>query len=146
MSEARRRMSIPLLAAALMLGTCAISRADNACLSKEMTLRGTYVFVGRGFTIVGGVAQPKAIVEVITFNGDGTLSVPSFTRSINGTIARNAPGVVGTGNYTLEPGCTGTISFTGGPSFDIFLSSKWDTIQMIQTNQDNVFEGTATKQ
>jgi hypothetical protein len=31
--------------------------------------------------IVGGVQQPKAIVEVIAFNGDGTLDVPAATVS-----------------------------------------------------------------
>ena len=40
------------------------------------TLRGTYVFSARGFNIVAGLAQPKAIVEVVEFNGDGTLSAP----------------------------------------------------------------------
>ena len=52
------------------------------------TLRGTYVFAATGFNIVAGVAQPKAIVEVIEFNGDGTLSVPAATLSANGMIVR----------------------------------------------------------
>ena len=138
-------MNMSMLAV-LTLATCGIALADNGCPIKEMALRGNYVFVGSGFTIVGGVAQPKAIVEVINFNGDGTLTVPSFTRSINGTIGKSTPGVAGAGSYTVDTSCTGTISFTGGPSFDIVLSSKWDTIAMIQTNPDNVFHGTATKQ
>ena len=47
---------------------------DNGCTLR--TLRGTYVFSASGFNIVAGVAQPKAIVEVIVFNGDGTLDGP----------------------------------------------------------------------
>jgi len=56
------------------------------------TLRGTYVFSASGFTIVAGVAQSKAILGVIDFNGDGTLSVPSALRSVNGVIARSLHG------------------------------------------------------
>jgi hypothetical protein len=139
-----RGWKMPVLVAAMLLGTCSIGLADNGCPIREMALRGNYVFVASGFTIVGGVAQPKAIVEVINFNGDGTLTVPSATVSINGTILKSTPG--GAGNYTVDASCTGTISFTGGPSFDIVLSTKWDTIWMIQTNQNNVFQGIATKQ
>ena len=131
-------------AAVIMLGMSGIARADSDCTLKALTLRGPYVFAATGFNIVGGVAQPKAIVEVISFNGDGTLTVPGATRSINGVVAKIPPG--GTGSYTVETGCTGTISFTGGPSFDIYVSSRGDTIWMIQTNPDTVFQGTATKQ
>ena len=49
-------------------------------------LTGLYVFSATGYIIVAGVAQPKAIVEAIRFNGDGTLTVPFSTRSINGVI------------------------------------------------------------
>jgi len=131
-------------AAVTMLSMAGIARADSDCTLKALTLRGPYVFAATGFNIVGGVAQPKAIVEVISFNGDGTLTVPGATRSINGVVAKIPPG--GTGSYTVETGCTGTISFTGGPSFDIYVSSRGDTIWMIQTNPDTVFQGTATKQ
>ena len=60
---------------------------DEVCGVK--TLRGTYVFAATGFNIVAGVALPKAIVEVIEFNGDGTLSVPAATLSANGVIIRS---------------------------------------------------------
>ena len=39
-------------------------------------------------TLSAGVAQPKAIVEGIDFNGDGTLTSPFSTVSINGVILR----------------------------------------------------------
>ena len=55
------------------------------------TLRGSYVFSAAGFNIVGGVQQPKAIVEVIAFNGDGTLDVRAATVSLNGAIIRSLP-------------------------------------------------------
>jgi hypothetical protein len=105
------------------------------------TLRGTYVFAASGFNIVAGAALPKAIVEVIEFNGDGTLSVPTATLSANGVIVRSVNGV---GTYTVEDDCSGTILFTG-PAFDIFISPDAETIWMIQTNPTSVFQGTATR-
>jgi hypothetical protein len=121
-----------LLAFTAMSG---VALAANECTLK--TLRGTFVFTASGYNIVAGVAQPKAIVEVIDFNGDGTLSVPAATRSVNGVIARTTAGI---GTYTVDTGCTGTIVFDG-PSFDIFVSPKGERIWMIQTNSGGVFEG-----
>jgi hypothetical protein len=130
-----------VLAIAMVLGVSGVAQAGSDCALK--TLRGSYYFAASGFTIVAGVAQPKTIIEVIDFKGDGTLSVPAATRSVNGAIVRTPPG--GTGSYTVETGCTGTIAFDGGPSLDIFISPEGDKIWMIQTNPDNVFQGTATR-
>jgi hypothetical protein len=131
-----------LVAAAMALGVSGVALAHNDCTLK--TLRGTYVFAASGYNIdpVLG-ALPKAIVEVIDFNGDGTLSVPAATRSVNGVIVRSTPG--GTGSYTVEAGCTGTIQFlpVPGPSYDIFISRN-HKLWMIQTTSGTVFQGTAT--
>ena len=91
--------------------------------------------------IVGGVQQPKAIVEVIAFNGDGTLDVPAATVSLNGLIVRSLHSV---GTYTVEDNCSGTITFNG-PTYDMFLSKDGDDISMIQTNTGTVFQGLATR-
>lgn len=132
-----------LIAAAMALGFSGIAVADNDCTLK--TLRGSYVFAARGYNVVAasGVALPKAIVEAIDFNGDGTLSVPGATVSVNGTITRTPPG--GTGSYTVEVGCKGTITFNTGPSFDVFISPNGEKLWMIQTNPNTVFQGTATR-
>ena len=45
--------------------------ADDGKACTVQTLRGSYLFAASGFNIVAGVAQPKAIVEGIDFNGDG---------------------------------------------------------------------------
>lgn len=132
-----------LVTAAMLLGVCGVALADNDCSFKTLTLHGSYVFAATGYNIVAGVAQPKAIVEAINFNGDGTLSVPAATVSLNGTIMRSPPG--GTGTYTVEPGCTGTLTFTGGPSFDIVISPKGDKLWMIQSNPNTVLQGIATR-
>jgi hypothetical protein len=131
------------ICAAMVLGACGSAQADErdkGCTLR--TLRGSYVFSATGFNIVAGVAQPKAIVEVIDFNGDGTLSVPAATLSLNGVIIRSLPG--GFGTYTIEDDCTGTIAFNG-PTFDAFISRDGDTVSMIQTNPNTVFQGTAAR-
>src|SRR5207249_11405657 len=110
------------LVAAMALGTSDTARAalgPQPC--GVYMLRGSYLFATHGWNIVGGVAQPKAIVEGIDFNGDGTLVSPFATVSINGFIVHSAASA---GSYTVDPDCTGTLTFTGGPSFDIFVDPR----------------------
>jgi hypothetical protein len=132
------------LVAAMVLGTSHTARAalaPQAC--GVYTLRGSYLFATHGWNIVGGVAQPKAIVEGIDFNGDGTLVSPFATLSINGTILHSSGSL---GTYTVNTDCSGTVSFTGGPSFDIFVEQNGKQLWMIQTAPGSpVFEGTATR-
>jgi hypothetical protein len=124
---------------ALGLPTIAAAN-DGASRCGTEKLDGLFVFSASGYTIVGGVPQPKAIVEVILFNGDGTLFVPDHTRSINGVIAAG-PG--GAGTYSLDSDCVGSIAFgaAGGPTFDLFMSPKGKDGWMIQTNPNTVFQG-----
>src|SRR5437764_14211292 len=113
------------------------------------TLHGVYIFHASGFNIVGNVAQPKAIVEVIRFNGDGQIVGGKVTVSLNGLIVRSPPG--GTGSYTVLPDCTGEIRFVDGranPTFDLFIGAKPSELYMIQTGQTfntAVFAGTAER-
>src|ERR1044071_4040640 len=105
---------------AMMFGPSGYAQAETAAQTCGVhTLRGLYVFATHGWNIVNGLAQPKAIVEGIDFNGDGTLVSPFATVSINGAIIRTSGGV---GTYTVEEDCTGTITFSGSAiSFDIFV-------------------------
>ncbi len=132
------------LIAAMALGTSATARADSRASCGVHTLRGSYLFATHGWNIVGGVAVPKAILEGIDFNGDGTLVSPFATVSINGTIIHSSGSP---GTYTVNTDCTGTLSFTGGASFDIFVQANdGKQLWMIQTGpMPAVFEGVATR-
>src|SRR6266478_7438018 len=134
------------LAAAMAQSTSGVTRADGRLpmTCGVYTLHGSYLFTAHGYNIVGGVAQPKAIVEGIDFNGDGTLVSPFATVSINGTIIRSS-GTPGT--YAINADCTGTLTFTGGASFDVFVDKKGDELWMIQTGGavPAVFEGAVTR-
>jgi hypothetical protein len=125
-------MSLPTLAAASTPPPCGLA-----------TLNGAYLFSASGYTIANGVTQPKAIVEMIHFNGDGSLSVTGGTVSINGVIIQIPPG--GTGTFTYGTDCKGTVSFTGGPSFGLYGSGKGKEFLMIQTDPNNIFRGEVRK-
>jgi hypothetical protein len=133
---------------AMTFGTSDTARAQIPTQTCGVsTLHGLYLFATHGWNIVNGVAQPKAIVEGIDFNGDGTLVSPFATVSINGNI--NHSGGT-TGVYTVSAGCTGTLTFTPGPTFDIFVDPRGGKqLWMIQTGPavvpPAVFEGTAVR-
>jgi len=141
-----------VVAAAMLLAVSGVARAhdddDEGKPCSLSTLHGLYVFTASGFNIVGGVPQPKAIVELITFNGDGTVTSGKTTVSLNGTIihSKDTPG-----SYTLGPDCTGHLKFMDGganPEFDLYVAFKGSQIQMIQTFQTvgaPVFQGTAER-
>ena len=150
MTGRRMLLAAALLVTAMVLAPSDVVLANDKCLVN--TLHGLYVFSATGFIIPAAPAsaQPKAIVELIRFNGDGSLDVPGATRSLNGVITQVPGG--GTGSYTLttlvpaDRGCVGTLTFLpAGPHFDLFIPLSGQEIWMIQTDANNVFQGTATK-
>ena len=151
MTGRRTLLMAALLATAIWLGLSGVALANDKC--GVNTLRGLYVFAATGFIIpdAPASAQPKAIVEFIRFNGDGTIEGRAATRSLNGVIGQfpdqSGPG----GSYTVAPlatadrGCLGTLTFAGGPHFDLFMPLDGHEIWMIQTDTGNVLQGTVTK-
>ena len=138
------------LLAALVLTTALGLPSPDAALANDKcrlnTLHGLYVFSAAGFITppAPAAAEPKAVVELIRFKGDGTLDVPAATASINGTIIR-APG---TGTYSLaqlmspDRACVGSLSFLpSGPHFDVFVPVDGREIWMIQNDGNNVLQG-----
>ena len=146
-----------LVGAAVALCVSAVALADNdegkgrGC--SPSTLDGMYIFAASGHIVpASGPAQPKAIVEWIRFNGDGTLSSAGATRSLNGVIAQ-IPSSDGAGSsYSvtdLDPpggGCKGSLAFSAsGPNFDLFIPPRGEEIWMIQTDPNTVLQGTVTR-
>jgi hypothetical protein len=128
-----------VVAAAIALAVSGVARAnddeEDGKPCSNATLHGLYVFSASGFNIVAGVAQPKALVELIRFDGDGILTAPKVTVSINGTIVRSS-GTLAT--YTVGPDCTGTLKFIDAlaPAYDLFVVFKGSEIHLIQTGQN----------
>jgi len=138
----------------LCLPGLAAAQSTNRCENANI-LTGTYVFTASGFTrppasTPGTPWVPKAIVEVLQFNGDGTLSTPAVTIANpfgdSGAILHGsgAPGV-----YSINDDCTGTVQFSDANSvtYNIYVDPpQGNTIWMIQTNPvNNVIQGSAKR-
>ena len=120
MSSLAFACALVCLVATMAPGTSATARAAaDARVCSVGMLRGLYLMTFDGYQNVGGNLVPKAIMQGIRFNGDGTLINPFGTVNIGGIIIIDATGGVGT--YTVAPDCTGTISITDGPSFNIYV-------------------------
>lgn len=120
------------LAAALALGTSATARAAaDARDCSGHTLRGLYLWTLEGYQNFGGNPVPKVLFEGIQFNGNGTLFIPFGTVNIGGTILIDATGSVGT--YTVAADCTGTISITDGPTFNMYIGPGAQQLTILNT-------------
>ena len=108
------------LVTAMAPGTSATAGpARDAQVFTVGTLKGTYVWTWDGYANFGGNLVPKAVMQGLRFNGDGTTFNPFGTVNIGGTIIIDATGGVGT--YTVAPDCTGTLSITDVISFNIYV-------------------------
>jgi hypothetical protein len=101
------------------------------------TLRGSYVFDASGYINLPTGWTPKAVVEFLQFNGDGTLTSVA-TASLNLAVHFGH----GTGSYTVNDDCTGTLTFSpSGIHFDIFVVPGGSQLHMIQTDAGNALAG-----
>jgi len=87
------------------------------------TLQGRYLFAESGVLLppAFGVAVPTQAADVgfHIFNGDGT-GTDIVTVRIGSTVVLE--NLVSPLVYTVNPDCTGTITVSNGPSFDIFVA------------------------
>ena len=127
-----------------LIGTQSAIAQEEQASCTAATLNGLYIFDASGFTGLPTGWTPKAVVESLRLNGDGTLSAVA-TASVGGNLVggelHNA-----TGTYTVNQNCTGTLEFNPqgnppGPHFDIFIAPGGTTFHMIQTDPSNVFAG-----
>lgn len=149
---------VATLSLILCLPGFAAAQPTNGC--KDDILKGQYLFTASGFTRPPGSAPgtpwvPKAIIEVIQFNGDGTLTTPALTAANPfgdlGNILQPPSGAPGV--YSINDDCSGTVQFfdASNVTFRIYVeppkgNTKGATIWMIQINPDNnVFEGSAKR-
>ena len=120
MSSLAFACALVCLAATLAPGTSATARAAaDARVCSVGMLKGLYLWTFDGYANLGANLVPKAVMQGLQFNGDGTTFNPFGTVNIGGTIIIDATGGVGT--YTVAADCTGTLSITDGPSFNIYV-------------------------
>jgi len=130
--------------------------ADTTNRCGAEILKGQYVFTATGFTravnsVPGTPWVPKAILEILQFNGDGSLTTPGVTAANPFGDAGNIlhPPAGAPGAYIVNEDCTGTVHFfdANGVMFNIYVEPpRGDTIWMLQSNPaNNVFQGTAKR-
>ena len=129
------------LIATMSVGTSASAQptAGDASDCSVGMLKGLYLWTFDGYTRLNGNLLPKAVMQGLQFNGDGTTYNPFGTVNIGGTIIVDATGGVGT--YTVAADCTGTLSIVNGPSFNIYVGPG---AQQVWTTQTNVGPGNGT--
>jgi len=138
----------------LCLPSIAAADVTNRC--KDTILRGHYIFTATGYTRPpssgpGTLWVPKAIVEVLHFNGDGTLSTPALTvaNPFGDTGGILQPPAGADGVYSINADCTGTVEFFDAASvaFTIYVAPpRGESFWMIQVNPaNNVFQGSGKR-
>jgi hypothetical protein len=103
-----------ILGGALQAAEPDYSRHDRYVCSNE-TLKGVYGFTLTGLRPTGPGAPQVAVVgtALTTFHGDGTLD--QFDNiNVNSAAVPLQPNRPGTGTYTLERDCSGTMTLTAG--------------------------------
>ncbi len=144
---------------ALILCIPGLAAADPAKKCQENILKGRYVFTASGFTrpptsAPGTPWVPKAIVEVLDFNGDGTLTTPVVAVANpfgdSGMVPQPPGGAPGApGVYAINDNCSGTVEFLDANhvTYTIFVDPpEGHTLWMIQINpSNNVFQGSAKR-
>ncbi|WP_017460262.1 hypothetical protein [Dyella ginsengisoli] len=153
---ARRRALLSAVLAVAAFAMCGPSLAHaNLGGCSSGSLKGRYVFTASGFTRApaappGTPWVPKAILEVLQFNGDGTVLTPAVTvaNPFGDLGAIMAPPGGAPGEYTVNADCTGTVHFLdpNNVTFSIYVEAFGQRVRMIQTNpSNNVFEGVARR-
>jgi hypothetical protein len=148
MSSLAFACALVCLAATMAPGTSATARPEpdpHGC--NAGMLRGLYLWTFDGYENFGGNFVPKAVMQGLRFNGDGTTYNPFGTVNIGGTIIIDATGGVGT--YTVAADCTGTLSITGAPTFNIYVGPGAQQVWTLETSPNpagiGVSVGTAVR-
>ena len=130
--------------AALMLGVL-VAGAGYADINKdaeakcsEATLHGRYLFAFDGFKIKGNdKVLPFARAGYEIYKGNGKMK-GALSGNLDGEITRNEPF---SATYTVKADCTGTVTYTDGTRYDLFLAPDGSQFTFVQINPEFVGAG-----
>jgi hypothetical protein len=127
-----------------LLGVVAVGRGfaydEKATGAKcsEATLHGTYLFAQNGVEIKGNDQRPFAIAGYDVFDGNGEVKGHA-SANFNGKITRSKEPLPG--RYSVKANCTGTLTFTNGTRYDIFIAPDGSMFTFVHTNPELVSAG-----
>ena len=104
----------------------------------KATLKGRYLFAQNGVEIKGNEQRPFAIAGYDVFDGNGKVKGHA-SANFNGKITRSKEPLPGT--YTVKANCTGTLTFTNGTRYDIFIAPDGSMFTFVHTNPELVSAG-----
>jgi hypothetical protein len=108
--------------------------ASSRAKCSVATLEGTYLFAQNGVEIKGNDQRPFAIAGYDVFDGNGEVKGLA-SANFNGKISRKEPLP---GTYTVKANCTGTLTFTNGTRYDIFIAPDGSMFTFVHTNPELV--------
>jgi hypothetical protein len=127
-----------------LLGVLAVGRgfasdedATSRAKCSEATLKGTYLFAQNGVEIKGTEQRPFAIAGYDVFDGNGKVRGLA-SANFNGKITRKEPLP---GTYMVKADCTGTLTFTNGTRYDMFIAPDGSEFAFVRTNPEFVSAG-----
>ena len=126
------------LVVVLAIGTGYAKDETEAAKCSEATLKGTYLFAQNGVRIKGNDQRPFAIAGYDVFDGQGEVKGHATT-NFNGKITHSKEPLPGT--YTVKANCTGTLTFTNGTRYDIFIAPDGSMFTFVRTNPEIVSSG-----
>ncbi len=125
-----------LLVAMAVAGT-ADATEEAAAKCSAATLQGTYLYAYTGSVVSGADRGPFAYAGQDVYDGRGHMSSLS-TSSTNGKILRRARS---TGTYKVFADCTGTLTYTDGSTYDLFVAPDGSSNVFTQTNPGSLASG-----
>jgi hypothetical protein len=139
-----KRIIVLSTVAVLMLGVLAAGAGyadinkDAEAKCSEATLHGRYLFAFDGFKIKGNdKVVPFARAGYEVYNGNGKMK-GALSGNLDGEITRNEPF---SATYTVKADCTGTVTYTDGTRYDLFLDPDGTQFTFVQTNPEFVGAG-----
>jgi hypothetical protein len=133
------RKLLPILAVVLFGTSALLAEGKDEGTCTLGTLKGVYIFNASGFA---PNLVPKAVVEKLTMPGDGTITVLG-TVSVGGNVISNNG--ASTGTYTVNEDCSGTLAFSGGQHFNIYIAPSGKEFHMNQVDAGHVLAGKVTR-
>ena len=104
----------------------------------EATLHGRYLLAFDGFEIKGNdKVVPFAQAGYEVYGGNGKMN-GALSGNFDGEITRNESF---SGTYAVKEDCTGTLRYTDGTRYDLFLAPDGSRFTFVQTNPGFVGAG-----